>query len=655
MIDEQRYRALIQQLATGGITGNKTYHQYHDQFVPVDSEGAGYVNGGGVGTMMVPRKNYNQGGSTSSYDSRATVEDMAKAIQSSSAANNDQKLQMLMDYDNSYRHSPSLGPKSWTNSNQTSMEKLLGITPSSKFSYNNPYQPAMIMPPMTSTGFNQNSGSFGNQGIIINGKRYMSEQEAIDDMGLQTYNQFMADGGRVKPKRGLVNEPGGYAGYYAGGGADYIGLNPENAPIKVEDLTVQDNDGNFLITAADALENQDGIIGASTNIMEPGVNTIEGALINDDYPNDKIRSMVTTPDRFSNTVAPVPNKASWEGYEDLIMNPENNPNALNWQRISNNIENSDFYNDTTKNMRLKGEPLIAENWKLGDIFNKDTTLTGYQKFPKGDQWNNKDKYLKSDEYLQTLEPSLSGINTDKKGFKLSDLFSSAKEGITSVGQKFKEGAGMVFSPLSAIMSMRNPLNPKASNYNPNLVNQLNFVDKTFPGMIVTDSQSGLKKYAQGSPLQGQNVISGFGTNDVIGQLEKQAARHQKTIDNFANQWGNLKETDEDAYNQKLQIHKDRLTNVNNMMNQIIENQKKQAAALALKEKQKEDRKTSGDGNSGWTPTGNYGKKQGTTGSWTPGGSYTSPSSKGYSSRSHSGGNYGGAHHWADGGIISLKR
>ena len=112
MIDEQRYRALIQQLATGGITGNKTYHQYHDQFVPVDSEGAGYANGGGVGSMM-------------------------------------------------------------------------------------------------------------------------------------------------KAKRGLVNEPGGYAGYYAGGGADYIGLNPKNAPIRVEDLTVKDNDGNFLISAADALENQD--------------------------------------------------------------------------------------------------------------------------------------------------------------------------------------------------------------------------------------------------------------------------------------------------------------------------------------------------------------------------------------------------------------
>ena len=58
MINEKEYRILIEQLATGGITGNKTYHQYHDQFVPIDSEGAGYANGGGVGTMMQPKKKF---------------------------------------------------------------------------------------------------------------------------------------------------------------------------------------------------------------------------------------------------------------------------------------------------------------------------------------------------------------------------------------------------------------------------------------------------------------------------------------------------------------------------------------------------------------------------------------------------------------------
>ena len=46
-------------------------------------------------------------------------------------------------------------------------------------------------------------------------------------------------------------------------------------------------------------------------------------------------------------------------------------------------------------------------------------------------------------------------------------------------------------------------------------------------------------------------------------------------------------------------------------------------------------------------------KQGTTGSWTPGGTYqgVKSSPKGYSARSHSGGQYGGQHHWARGGRV----
>ena len=46
----------IEQLGKGGITGGKTYHQYHDQFVPPDSESEMYANGGGVGSMMQPKK-----------------------------------------------------------------------------------------------------------------------------------------------------------------------------------------------------------------------------------------------------------------------------------------------------------------------------------------------------------------------------------------------------------------------------------------------------------------------------------------------------------------------------------------------------------------------------------------------------------------------
>ena len=43
----QKYtdESMINKFNMGGMTGNKTYHQYHDQFVPMDSESMGYMNG----------------------------------------------------------------------------------------------------------------------------------------------------------------------------------------------------------------------------------------------------------------------------------------------------------------------------------------------------------------------------------------------------------------------------------------------------------------------------------------------------------------------------------------------------------------------------------------------------------------------------------
>ena len=229
MINEKRYRELIQQLATGGITGNKTYHQYHDQFVPMDSESMGYMNGGGIGTMMQPRMNF------------------------------------------------------------------------------------------------------------------------------------------------------------AGGGGDFIGLNPNDTSIQVEDLTETDNNGNFLISAADALPNQDGTISSMPTITNRDLRTIEGSLIDGDDPSsrynvqkdfksdrpfdrdfslfdkarmgnsnqipDRNRGQViernpsapfnratineiagpSTIDRFSNTVGPVPNVEAV--YQDKIMGGlDGDPNPYNFSQ-----------------------------------------------------------------------------------------------------------------------------------------------------------------------------------------------------------------------------------------------------------------------------------------------------------------------------------
>ena len=46
----------IERFNQGGMAGNKTYHQYHDQYVPMDEESMMYANGGGIGSMMEPKK-----------------------------------------------------------------------------------------------------------------------------------------------------------------------------------------------------------------------------------------------------------------------------------------------------------------------------------------------------------------------------------------------------------------------------------------------------------------------------------------------------------------------------------------------------------------------------------------------------------------------
>ena len=87
-----------------------------------------------------------------------------------------------------------------------------------------------------------------------------------------------------------------------------------------------------------------------------------------------------------------------------------------------------------RSMRLEGEPYFAEGWRPRDILDRDTTIGGYQKFPEGDQWRNKDKYLRSEDYLSTLEPSHAGLNQDRKGFKFPSLLGL---GLDALKDKFE--------------------------------------------------------------------------------------------------------------------------------------------------------------------------------------------------------------------------
>ena len=73
----------IENFNQGGMAGNKTYHQFHDQYVPMDEESMGYAYGGGVGSMMQPRQNFAVGGGADYFqplgydeDESITVEDL---------------------------------------------------------------------------------------------------------------------------------------------------------------------------------------------------------------------------------------------------------------------------------------------------------------------------------------------------------------------------------------------------------------------------------------------------------------------------------------------------------------------------------------------------------------------------------------------------
>ena len=234
--------------------------------------------------------------------------------------------------------------------------------------------------------------------------------------------------------------------------------------------------------------------------------------------------------------------------------------------------------------------------------------------------------------------------------KLGDVYGKTKE----LGTRFREGAKPVFGLASMFANATDPLNPDAFNYNPDLAAQLNFMDQNFGGSMVNNPTSGLLQYAQGTPLEGQNVMSLFGSNDPVKQLEKQLARRQKTYDNLGNQWSSLEglnidpDTGLDDLDRKKQTYFDKFLNpTTSWLGKVKADQKvridKRNVALAIKEAQKEARKKS---NQNQSSTINYGKKQGTTGSWTPGGTYSAPApQRDYSKHS--------AYGLKDGGLVSL--
>jgi len=139
---------------------------------------------------------------------------------------------------------------------------------------------------------------------------------------------------------------------------------------------------------------------------------------------------------------------------------------------------------------------------------------------------------------------------------IRDFFGSginnAKEGImNSSPMNFLRGLPTPTNLLLNMAATRNPLNPRASNYNPTLQGQIDYMkDK---GMYGITDQSGLNKIT-GGRLAGKNLVSLFGSNDLGKMYSNDLAKLQRTLAKFQNKPGSYKKQIE-SINKKIAQNK----------------------------------------------------------------------------------------------------
>ena len=130
---------------------------------------------------------------------------------------------------------------------------------------------------------------------------------------------------------------------------------------------------------------------------------------------------------------------------------------------------------------------------------------------------------------QTRNPKYA-ISLGGKTFDAGNMFKRAglNQGIKTLMGGSKMGMAV---PLLAgglgLAYLRNPLRPGSMNYNPYLKGQMDYLSES--NMIGPNPGSGLTQYGPGSVLSGQNVVSLFGTNDYIDQLNKYKDKYGKTM------------------------------------------------------------------------------------------------------------------------------
>ena len=117
--------------------------------------------------------------------------------------------------------------------------------------------------------------------------------------------------------------------------------------------------------------------------------------------------------------------------------------------------------------------------------------------------------------------------TDKKFNPLKMIVNQGIRGITSGagGSSFFAGAAPFLAGGLGLAYLTNPLREGSYNYNPELQGQIDYASGK--GFINRNNSAGLLRYGPESVLRGQNVISGFGTNDYSKQLQKYINKFNK--------------------------------------------------------------------------------------------------------------------------------
>ena len=159
---------------------------------------------------------------------------------------------------------------------------------------------------------------------------------------------------------------------------------------------------------------------------------------------------------------------------------------------------------------------------------------------------------------QTQNPkyaiSMGGTTLDVGNMAKRGLLNRGINAITSGGML---GPGLLLGGALGLGYLTNPLREGSFNYNPNLQGQIDYASGK--GYIGKNSNTGLMQYGPESVLRGQNVVSGFGTNDYRDQLGKKQSYFEDRINKGKNYsqtqyektLNEIKEYEQDQVNKEL--------------------------------------------------------------------------------------------------------